>query len=123
MFILFFKQKAAYEMRISDWSSDVCSSDLARRTWSAPAQRSASFPVSPGRADCIATRAEPIWSFRKSTRPAWKTWPASCIGDRKSGGAGKGVSVSVDLGGRRIIKQQTTKGKEKTQSVNQQRIQ
>src|SRR3546814_18952951 len=27
-FVLFFKQKTAYEMRISDWSSDVCSSDL-----------------------------------------------------------------------------------------------
>src|SRR3546814_15378613 len=27
-FLLFFKQKTAYEMRISDWSSDVCSSDL-----------------------------------------------------------------------------------------------
>src|SRR3546814_2572796 len=27
--IFFFKQKTAYEMRISDWSSDVCSSDLA----------------------------------------------------------------------------------------------
>src|SRR3546814_20740002 len=27
----FFKQKTAYEMRISDWSSDVCSSDLALR--------------------------------------------------------------------------------------------
>src|SRR3546814_13602817 len=26
--IIFFKQKTAYEMRISDWSSDVCSSDL-----------------------------------------------------------------------------------------------
>src|SRR3546814_1069308 len=28
MLICFFKQKTAYEMRISDWSSDVCSSDL-----------------------------------------------------------------------------------------------
>src|SRR3546814_2014515 len=28
--IFFFKQKTAYEMRISDWSSDVCSSDLMR---------------------------------------------------------------------------------------------
>src|SRR3546814_7432442 len=28
MFVFFFKQKTAYEMRISDWSSDVCSSDL-----------------------------------------------------------------------------------------------
>src|SRR3546814_16642324 len=27
----FFKQKTAYEMRISDWSSDVCSSDLQRQ--------------------------------------------------------------------------------------------
>src|SRR3546814_10609196 len=27
--IFFFKQKTAYEMRISDWSSDVCSSDLS----------------------------------------------------------------------------------------------
>src|SRR3546814_8260868 len=30
MSFLFFKQKTAYEMRISDWSSDVCSSDLIR---------------------------------------------------------------------------------------------
>src|SRR3546814_3622696 len=28
VFFVFFKQKTAYEMRISDWSSDVCSSDL-----------------------------------------------------------------------------------------------
>src|SRR3546814_2380850 len=28
MFFFFFKQKTAYELRISDWSSDVCSSDL-----------------------------------------------------------------------------------------------
>src|SRR3546814_15290306 len=28
--LFFFKQKTAYEMRISDWSSDVCSSDLGR---------------------------------------------------------------------------------------------
>src|SRR3546814_19904684 len=29
IFFFFFKQKTAYEMRISDWSSDVCSSDLS----------------------------------------------------------------------------------------------
>src|SRR3546814_3232349 len=29
----FFKQKTAYEMRISDWSSDVCSSDLWYTLW------------------------------------------------------------------------------------------
>src|SRR3546814_10630797 len=32
LFVFFFKQKTAYEMRISDWSSDVCSSDL-REIW------------------------------------------------------------------------------------------
>src|SRR3546814_19231543 len=30
VYFFFFKQKTAYEMRISDWSSDVCSSDLLR---------------------------------------------------------------------------------------------
>src|SRR3546814_10107300 len=30
MNVFFFKQKTAYEMRISDWSSDVCSSDLGK---------------------------------------------------------------------------------------------
>src|SRR3546814_11362686 len=40
--VFFFKQKTAYEMRISDWSSDVCSSDLRekRRTgWDLPTQQ------------------------------------------------------------------------------------
>src|SRR3546814_10725911 len=32
LFVFFFKQKTAYEMRISDWSSDVCSSDLGDAT-------------------------------------------------------------------------------------------
>src|SRR3546814_1577212 len=36
VFIFFFKQKTAYEMRISDWSSDVCSSDLPPAAAAAP---------------------------------------------------------------------------------------
>src|SRR3546814_17068418 len=32
-YVFFFKQKTAYEMRISDWSSDVCSSELAGCAW------------------------------------------------------------------------------------------
>src|SRR3546814_1457540 len=43
LFFFFFKQKTAYEMRISDWSSDVCSSDLsglaARRARHRPRNR------------------------------------------------------------------------------------
>src|SRR3546814_4380120 len=43
-FVFFFKQKTAYEMRISDWSSDVCSSDLSAR--SAPDGRGRGSPRS-----------------------------------------------------------------------------
>src|SRR3546814_1651339 len=42
VFLFFFKQKTAYEMRISDWSSDVCSSDLS----SSPPIRNAWLPWS-----------------------------------------------------------------------------
>src|SRR3546814_8253941 len=34
----FFKQRTAYEMRISDWSSDVCSSDLRLVSFPSPAE-------------------------------------------------------------------------------------
>src|SRR3546814_6897615 len=39
----FFKQKTAYEMRISDWSSDVCSSDLRRHAGRLDAARLGAF--------------------------------------------------------------------------------
>src|SRR3546814_10594390 len=35
VYLFFFKQKTAYEMRISDWSSDVCSSDLMTKRYHA----------------------------------------------------------------------------------------
>src|SRR3546814_10162261 len=38
LFFFFSKQKTAYEMRISDWSSDVCSSDLLERSSTPPAR-------------------------------------------------------------------------------------
>src|SRR3546814_7134470 len=38
-FFFFFKQKTAYEMRISDWSSDVCSSDLRTHAFDSGADR------------------------------------------------------------------------------------
>src|SRR3546814_6508873 len=39
VFFFFFKQKTAYEVRISDWISDVCSSDLAAERQVAKGQR------------------------------------------------------------------------------------
>src|SRR3546814_18974311 len=63
MFFFFFKQKTAYEMRISDWSSDVCSSDLPTGdTCAAP------FPGEPGRS--AGTGPAPV---RGSAR-----WPPAC---------------------------------------------
>src|SRR3546814_2766823 len=64
-FIFFFKQKTAYEMRISDWSSDVCSSDLGflcafRRGAAEMRQIAPSRPrtASISRAPTIARRSE-----------------------------------------------------------------
>src|SRR3546814_20129361 len=45
MCVFFFKQKTAYEMRISDWSSDVCSSDLIRGSQLARREGRTDFPV------------------------------------------------------------------------------
>src|SRR3546814_10643093 len=45
----FFKQKTAYEMRISDWSSDVCSSDLSRRASEFQPRRIKGTAIIPGR--------------------------------------------------------------------------
>src|SRR3546814_1805426 len=41
-FFFFFKQKTAYDMRISDWSSDVCSSDLE---WCTPLDAMIAVPI------------------------------------------------------------------------------
>src|SRR3546814_7940602 len=50
LFFFFFKQKTAYEMRISDWSSDVCSSDLGSTGSPRPRARSIRAPrPDPGR--------------------------------------------------------------------------
>src|SRR3546814_6951547 len=49
----FFKQKTAYEMRISDWSSDVCSSDLPATT----SATSSSPPSTPCRSCASSRRA------------------------------------------------------------------
>src|SRR3546814_5316590 len=46
MYVFFFKQKTAYEMRISDWSSDVCSSDLCR--WLAGQAEALGVEIFPG---------------------------------------------------------------------------
>src|SRR3546814_9247295 len=53
LFVFFFKQKTAYEMRISDWSSDVCSSDLHRATEALPAARAPALLRRASRANIV----------------------------------------------------------------------
>src|SRR3546814_2378767 len=53
LFFFFFKQKTAYEMRISDWSSDVCSSDLGEDD--VQAFDAVDLPLAIGREAVVAT--------------------------------------------------------------------
>src|SRR3546814_3568919 len=87
-YMLCFKQNTAYEMRISDWSSDVCSSDL---------KPIAEEHLMPGRV-AVRRRRRPRARQRRIGSADWK-----CVV------SGKSVSVRVDLGGRRIINKQQTK--------------
>src|SRR3546814_2927069 len=90
----FFKQKTAYEMRISDWSSDVCSSDLTM--------------VETDRAGAHGSRRRPAHARHHGAgiHATGQERSKRHVGDqdRKSVVSGKSVSVRVDLGGRRIIK-------------------
>src|SRR3546814_2965409 len=92
LYFFFFKQKTAYEMRISDWSSDVCSSDLlalATRTIAIEHQVV-------GGAHRISERVGDRDSALFRQAHPQEIGRASC--------REKSVSVRVDLGGRRIIK-------------------
>src|SRR3546814_16057058 len=96
-----FKQKTAYEMRISDWSSDVCSSDLEL------GHRVALLHGFRCRDDSLGTAARAV---RRDQDSEIKARPAPEGGaDRKSVVEGTSVSVRVDLGGRRIIKKKTNR--------------
>src|SRR3546814_14439282 len=112
----FFKQKTAYEMRISDWSSDVCSSDLAaghtRRgrpealhLHHRPLQRQGRERG--GDVTTAARPARPGPAHPRSARSPARRRPQDR--DRKSVVSGKSGAVRVDLGGRRIIKKKKTR--------------
>src|SRR3546814_18585956 len=95
IFFFFFKQKTADEMRISDWSSDVCSSDLQIGA----VQFLVTIP--PTFARSLVRGERPVILVEAdATDPAATS---NAVADRKSVVKGKRVSVRVDLGGRRII--------------------
>src|SRR3546814_18272589 len=96
----FFKQKTAYEMRISDWSSDVCSSDLDGRI-----RLCRDGNVERGnRNDARCDPRSYGQHVENRDRSADRRELTSRDQDRKSVVEGKSVSVRVDLGGRRRIK-------------------
>src|SRR3546814_16449590 len=111
MFIIvfFFKQKTAYEMRISDWSSDVCSSDLSGMGAITYTDLNGS-PLTAGgiglavRSDGdIVAGSDGVVTIDTNGVISGDLEGISVVKDRKSVVEGKSVSVRVDLGGRRII--------------------
>src|SRR3546814_17931230 len=92
-------------MRISDWSSDVCSSDRNEIALLEALARAASTALENGRlfASLEALNEQLERRVRERTAELDRSQE-----DRQSGVEGKGVSVGVDLGGRRIIKKNTT---------------
>src|SRR3546814_15698951 len=90
-------------MRISDWSSDVCSSDLATRALrnEATAAARAARTVNDRRAGL--NQAPSAIATRNYAAAMERARVAAGNLDRKSVVSGKSVTVRVELGGRRII--------------------
>src|SRR3546814_15782350 len=92
----FFKQMTEYDMCIRDWSSDVCSSDLGPRE---PL-------IMRGLFFAVVDEADSIFIDEART-PLLLSAELPADEDRNSDVSGQSVSVRVDLGGRRILKQKS----------------
>src|SRR3546814_21194951 len=111
-------------MRISDWSSDVCSSDLAGDHTADHRVGPRGVGVALGQAQGAGHHGVVGGGERKGGQSHFSLFPFGCRepwgksdsdpfffpfpADRKSGVSGKRVSVGVDLGGRRSSKKKTT---------------
>src|SRR3546814_14994349 len=107
MCFILFKQKTAYEMRISDWSSDVCSSDLppTARNQFLDAEVNIRAMIATGTMPpTIPKAAEPVPIVQTIWMTTWMAL-ATTRRDRKSVVLGKSGLGRVDLGRRRITKQ------------------
>src|SRR3546814_3355726 len=71
-----FKQKTAYEVRISDWSSDVCSSDLLPQTWCVLKGEMSFVGPRPERPSFVEelTRELPFYAERHMVKPGLTGW-------------------------------------------------
>src|SRR3546814_4519960 len=70
--VFFFKQKTAYELRISDWSSDVCSSDLVEAEAARPV--SAAVDIAQLNFDYQVTGDRPAWRPLRAFDDGRQTW-------------------------------------------------
>src|SRR3546814_13833641 len=91
-FVFFFKQKTAYEVRISDWSSDVCSSDLAGAVLADLARRGGARRLRPPPAGAARRPARHLPRARLDLRlppprPAAAGGAAAALHDPVPGGA------------------------------------
>src|SRR3546814_14535762 len=126
VFVFFFKQKTAYEMRISDWSSDVCSSDL---TDSCSLYTQSSLTADVASNFFQGQQGDTSGQGPPATLPSsdvYNTWTPTLQqfkqADRKSGVKGKRVSGRVNLGGGRNIKKKKKKEQEKQDKINKHNI-
>src|SRR3546814_5649843 len=88
-FFFFFKQKTAYEMRISDWSSDVCSSDLALTKSAGTAtvreRSNCSFTVSRASSDDLEVDTKISADARDDASRARENWASTRSEERRVG--------------------------------------
>src|SRR3546814_12810161 len=131
---VFFKQKTAYDLRISDWSSDVCSSDLREqplalrrlqgieREEEQPEQQPKIRIERPADRDARTVHSSAHRKGQTANDPmrvGCDVLPVDLVAasgqrtrhDRKSVVSGKSVSVRVDHGGRRGMKTQKNQTK------------
>src|SRR3546814_19663307 len=110
----YFKQKTAYEMRISDWSSDVCSSDLNADLYDEAIRKKTAAGMT-GEALFLDLALEDLTRAADLFRPVhdapdgidgWVSLAVSPL-DRKSVVSGKNVSVLLVLGVCRLLKKIT----------------
>src|SRR3546814_17119342 len=115
MFFFFFKQKTAYEMRISDWSSGRVlfrSHDMSSMAGSAMAGGSmAGMDHGAGgmQEHPASETGNPLVDMQTMAPAPRLDDPGIGLRDRKSVVSGQSVSVRVDLGGRRIIQKKKSR--------------
>src|SRR3546814_2983339 len=92
----FFKQKTAYEMRISDWSSDVCSSDLSRSRPSPAAP--AKTPTTAASSASPSTRLVETPKICGRTGTQCVLWRPQILEIAGASGAGEAVDHGGEIG-------------------------